>query len=130
MEASDTLEIVDLSTECDARRADESRAGKFVLVHHEMSGQRFLVLASTAQCEYHADIVERFCALDRFDIAGEMLAACNYFLIEEPYWAVEGGGFWEAEAGTGTLRIHGSSQGYGAADFAELIRMGKGRITR
>lgn len=123
------LEIVDLFSGKDAAGRSRVRRGKFVAMRHEPTGILYLVLGLLGRCEYHADVVERFCALERFDIRGEMLAKAHLFLVGYADWSVAGGGFWEQIEGEERLRLHGSSQAYGASDIAEIMRLGKGKVT-
>ncbi|MFH1811820.1 MAG: hypothetical protein ABIJ09_23980 [Pseudomonadota bacterium] len=86
----------------------ESGSGKFVLLRHEGAVQ--LCLAARSLASFHAHIVERYCAeqgvaVTRSDAQG--------IVIPEPRVQVLGGGRFERDDRLCTLRLYGTSLGYG-----------------
>ena len=95
------------------------RSGKFVQIINHATNDEFLVLSPKELSVFHANIVERFCALQGA-IPGAYNAKRDYFKIHDPAWEVIGGGMWEIDEEEKTLSLGGESQMYGAFDEVGL----------
>jgi hypothetical protein len=95
------------------------RSGKFVQIINHPTNDEYLVLSPRELSVYHANIVERFCALNGA-IQGSYNAKSDYFEIHDPDWEVIGGGMWELDEEEKTLSLAGASKMYGEFDGAGL----------
>lgn len=91
-----------------------NRGGKFVQIRNEDSGREYLVLSPGSLSMYHANIVERFCALNGLD--GHWTSGRASYRIVDDSWRVVGGGRWVINSGEKTLELGSSSQAYGRFD--------------
>lgn len=117
------IEVLDFSNEFfrqKGERIPQRRGGKFVVMRDDVRRFDFLVLSPSPQSIYHADIVERFCQMERFGISGDMLKKSSYFVIHDPNWSVVGGGRWDRLDPERRLCLFGSSQAYGATALGSL----------
>lgn len=124
-----SIEVLDLSDEYFRQKGEgtpQRRGGKFVVMRDDIRRLDYLVLSPSGQSIYHADIVARFCKLERFSISGDMLKKSSYFVIQDPNWSVAGGGQWDWLDIERRLRLFGSSQAYGATALGVL----KKRLTK
>lgn len=116
------FELIDYSehyfTEHAMKPVPENRGGKFVQIRNEDSGREYLVLSPAVFSMYHANIVERFCALHGLD--GHWTSGRTSYLIVDDSWQVVGGGRWAINSGEKTLELGSSSQAYGRFDQAGL----------
>lgn len=95
------------------------RGGKFVQIINHSTSNEYLVLSPRELSVYHANIVERFCALQGA-IQGSYNAKRDFFEIYDPAWKVVGGGMWAIDDEEKTLTLGGASQMYGAFDEVGL----------
>lgn len=95
------------------------RGGKFIQIINHSTSDEYLVLSPRELSVYHANIIERFCALQGA-IQGSYNAKKDYFEIHDPDWKVIGGGMWAIDDEARTLTLGGESQMYGAFDEVGL----------
>lgn len=91
--------------------------GKFVLVNSDKD--EFLILSPKELTPYHADIVQRFS--EEKGLAGTFHKPQKRFDIEEPGWAVNGGGKFEIDVAIKTLRFYDNSMAYGRFEAKALM---------
>jgi len=114
------FELIDYSEYYFKKIANEPvpaiRGGKFVQIRN---GKReYLVLSPARLSMYHANIVERFSALN--DLDGHWNSGKTVYAIVDPSWTIVGGGRWAIDSGNKTLDLDSSSQAYGRFDPAGL----------
>ena len=90
--------------------------GKFVHIRNEKT--EYLVFSPKEFTKYHAGIVERFC-LDK-GIEGSYDPKRKRFDIFDRAWIVSGGGKFELDRGTMTVRLYDDSMAYGKFDRAGM----------
>lgn len=84
-------------------------SGKFVQIRH--GDTLFLVISPKEFTKYHANIIERFC-MDK-GIEGSYDVKKETFTIRDQAWEVLGGGKFELDRSTRTIRLYGDSMAYG-----------------
>ncbi|MDA8089311.1 MAG: hypothetical protein M0Z61_03680 [Nitrospiraceae bacterium] len=94
------------------------RSGKFVQIFDDASGDEYLVLSPKELSVYHANIVERFCALK--GIEGSYNSKKDFFTLHSGEWAVIGGGLWGIDDTKKIFEFSGASQRYGAFEAAGM----------
>ena len=94
------------------------RGGKFIQIFDEANEGEYLVLSPKELSVYHANTVERFCALK--GIKGSFNPKKDHFTIHDDDWAVAGGGIWVIDDDKKTLELSGYSQRYGAFEVKGL----------
>ena len=99
-------------------RVPQQRGGKFVQIVNAINQKEHLVLAPREYMTYHANIVERFCASNR--IAGSYNVKRDFFRINDPEWAIAGGGIFEMDDEMKSLKLYGESAAYGPFDPSGL----------
>lgn len=90
------------------------RGGKFVQVVNEDLERSCLILSPAELSSFHANIIERFCMLNK--IGGAYNQRKDYFEIGDPDWVVTGGGKWIIDDEERTARFFDKSGGYGSYD--------------
>lgn len=90
----------------------ERRSGKFVQIRN--GPVEYLVFSPKELTPYHAGIVERFCR--EKGLTGSYDAKSKRFDIEEPGWAVAGGGKFELDGKEKVIRFYDDSMAYGRFD--------------
>jgi hypothetical protein len=91
-----------------------SRQGKFIQMRNEDRNIEYIVLSPQELSVYHANIVDRFCMLNR--IEGNYNPRKDYFHIQDPEWVVLGGGLWTMDTKKKELNLYGKSTMYGKFD--------------
>lgn len=94
------------------------RGGKFVQIFDLENGNEYVVLSPRDFSTYHANIVERFCTLNK--IAGSYNSKKDFFAIRDDAWTVSGGGAWMIDDDRKTLELSGESKAYGAFESGGL----------
>jgi len=89
--------------------------GKFIVLAND--AERFAVLAPSAMCVFHAQIVARFLSLN--GVHGSLNTKGDRFAFHDSSWSIEGGGHWERDD-DGLLRIFGESEVYGGIELEVL----------
>lgn len=92
------------------------RGGKFVQLENDET--EYVVLSPKGLSVFHANIVERFCALH--EIQGHYNTQFNLFTIDDSDIDIVGGGFWEIDDMKRLLYMFGTSQAYGAFRVTNL----------
>ncbi|MBI5102937.1 MAG: hypothetical protein HZB33_14040 [Nitrospirae bacterium] len=117
-----SFELIDYSTDYYEGTAGEPvpeiRGGKFVQLRDVCNDREFIILSPVKLSTYHADIVERFCGLNK--LPGVWNPGRTNFRIQDPCWSVVGGGRWAIDTVKKTLDLDSSSQAYGRFDSAGL----------
>lgn len=91
-------------------------AGKFVQLRNgEMT---YLVLSPKGFTKYHANIVERFC-MDR-GLEGSYDARGERYDISDRAWEIVGGGKYEQDLNSRTIKLYDSSMAYGTFETSAL----------
>jgi hypothetical protein len=86
--------------------------GKFVQIRHENEGE-YVIFSPLALCAYHAQIVERFCHLQKPNWSFEMNNKGDDGDLLEVGVSFIGGGFFEIFEDRKRLNLSGVSQAYG-----------------
>ncbi len=106
------------------------RGGKFVQIINEATEKEYLVLSPKELSIYHANIIERFCMMQK--IKGSYNSKKDYFTINDDDWVVVGGGIWVIDEDKRRLELSGASRGYGAfaAEGLKGKILGSGVLSR
>lgn len=92
------------------------RSGKFLQIRND--DMEYLVFSTRKLTPYHANILERFCR--ERGIKGSYDGEGKRYGIEDPLWAVKGGGKFEIDAKNKTVRLYDDSMAYGRFEQAGL----------
>lgn len=87
----------------------KNRGGKFVQICD--NAKEFIILSPRELSVYHANIVERFCALR--DIKGAFNKKHDHFKVFDLDWNIIGGGMWKINEIDKIIRFFGVSKAYG-----------------
>ena len=95
------------------------RKGKFVLVTNLATQEEFFVMSPIELSKFHANIVERFCLVNKIQGAYANAKRDNFRIFDSD-WHAQGGGFWEINSKKESIALFGSSQAYGGCNIKEL----------
>lgn len=98
----------------------QRRGGKFVQIINEDIEKEYVVLSPKELSVYHANIVERFCMMQKID--GSYNSKKDFFTIHDDDWVVVGGGIWVVDDDKKALELSGASKGYGTFEAQGLKR--------
>lgn len=87
------------------------RKGKFIQLKNDHA--EYVVFAPKELSVYHANIVERFCLLNKIEGMYRSKKK-DFYEIISPEWYVTGGGMWKIDEDSKFLFLSGSSEVYGA----------------
>jgi len=93
-----------------------ARSGKFVRIRHGFT--EYLVFSPKEFTKFHSNIVERFC-LDK-GIEGGYDPEGKRYDISDRAWTVAGGGKYEIDTDTRTIKLYDNSMAYGKFDMTGL----------
>ena len=91
-------------------------SGKFVQLHHDNT--EYVVIAPIELCKWHANIVQRF--LEPQNVPGEYNEHRDNYILYDEEWTILGGGHWQRQLQSNSLRLFGVSQAYGRFAAAGL----------